>query len=193
MTAAAAAAARAASASAPRRYRTTIRAGSLRLPARIDSLAPTLRVQVARTVDPRVVAIVVRRDNEIVCRTTGGDCPDRGLRGHRAYTYTATAEDRWAESTPAIFGPFRLPNSAPEVALRGSRRVRHGVRVRYVARAVDRDGDVLRYAWAVDGHRVQTVTRRVSVVFGRGRHTVAVTVRDRYRGVRLRWMVVLVV
>ena len=67
------------------------------------------------------------------------------------------------------------------------------MRVRYVARAVDPDGDVLRYAWAVDGHRVQTVTRRVSVVFGRGRHTVAVTVRDRYRGVRLRWMVVLVV
>ena len=43
----------------------------------------TLRVRVARTVDPRVVAIVVRRDNEIVCRTTGGDCLDRGLRGHR--------------------------------------------------------------------------------------------------------------
>ena len=165
-------------------------------PASVSATAAgtgTLRVQVTRTVDPRVVAIVVRRDNEIVCRTTGGDCLDRGLRGHRAYTYTATAEDRWAESTPATFGPFRLPNSAPEVALRGPRRVRHGVRVRYVARAVDRDGDVLRYAWAVDGHRVQTVTRRVSVVFGRGRHTVAVTVRDRYRGVRLRWMVVLVV
>ncbi len=42
MTAAAGAgAARAASASAPRRYRTTIRAGSYGLPARIDSLAPT--------------------------------------------------------------------------------------------------------------------------------------------------------
>ena len=77
-------------------------------PASVSATAAgtgTLRVQVTRTVDPRVVAIVVRRDNEIVCRTTGGDCPDRGLRGHRAYTYTATAEDRWAESTPAIFGP----------------------------------------------------------------------------------------
>jgi len=153
----------------------------------------TLRVRVTRTVDPRVVAIVVRRDNKIVCRTTGGDCLDRGLRGHHGYTYTATAEDQWAESTPASFGPFRLPNSVPEVALRGPRRVRHGVRVRYVARAVDRDGDMLRYAWAVDGHGVPTLTRRVSVVFGRGRHTVAVTVRDRYRGVRLRRIVVLVV
>ena len=153
----------------------------------------TLSLHVARSVDPRVTAIVVHRDDAIVCRTIGGDCLDRGLRGHRSYSYTAREEDRWAESAPATFGPFRLPNNAPEAALRGPRRATHGVRARYVAQAVDRDGDALRYAWTVDGVRLRNRTPRVSVVFGKGRHTVALNVRDRYRGVTVRRAVVQVV
>jgi len=56
-----------------------------------------------------------------------------------------------------------------------------------------RDGDALRYAWTVDGVRLRNGRPRISVVFGKGRHTVAVNVRDRYRGVTVRRAVVQVV
>ncbi len=156
--------------------------------------AGTLRLRIARPADPRVSAIVVRRDSMTVCETTGGECLDQGLPGHRSYSYSAIAQDRWSESQPATFGPFLLPNSPPAAVLRGPHRTRQGRRLTFVVRTVDRDGDVLSFSWALDGHAIRDTRRHCSVVFRRmGRHIVSVTVRDAYRGIAARRAVVFVV
>jgi hypothetical protein len=157
------------------------------------TVAGTLRLHITRNVDPRVTKTVVSRDGTIVCETAGEDCFDRGLHGHRTYSYSAKALDQWGESQPQEFGPFLIPNSSPEVTLEGPRHVHRGMRATYVARAIDQDGDPLRYSWALDGHSLKNHTQRLSITFGRkGHHTLAATVRDSYRGAMVGRSVLLV-
>jgi hypothetical protein len=153
------------------------------------------RLHVTGSSDPRVTRTIVLRNGTIVCEASPAeDCLDAGLPGHRTYSYDARTVDQWGESEPRTFGPFTLPNSPPAVRIDGPRRVRRGARATYLARAVDRDGDTLRYSWTLDAHSTKKTSLRCSIVFGsRGRHTIAVTVRDGYRGVTVRRAVVRVV
>jgi hypothetical protein len=156
--------------------------------------AGTLRLHLARSLDPRITKTIVSRDGTVVCETAEEDCFDRGLPGHRTYSYSARAVDQWGESEPRPFGPFLIPNSAPEVSLQGPRRARRGARTTYRARATDRDGDTLSYSWTVDSSLLKTTSRGCAIVFGRtGHHTLALTVRDGHRGATVRKVPVLVV
>jgi hypothetical protein len=145
--------------------------------------AGTFRIRVVGNGDPRIEKTIISRGGYTVCETTSGECVEKGLRGHRSYSYSAVAADRWGESQPKLAGPFLMPNTPPRLSLHGPRRVRRGGQVTYSVRAKDADRDRLTYRWRLDRRRLTTSAQRLTLRFDRvGRHVVAVEARDGYGG-----------
>jgi N,N-dimethylformamidase beta subunit-like protein len=154
------------------------------------SIAGTsVHVGLPPAVDPRIREVVVYRheglepfslaDGSQVCRgAPTAACFERVPPGHRTYVYGAVALDEWGQSPPAFSAPLAIPDTPPAVRVAGPRRARRGARVRYVARASDRDGDVLVYRWRLDGRALAARGLRLAVRLKRGRHRLAVAVSD---------------
>ena len=143
-----------------------------------------------KTHDPRVTQTVVRHlgagDFALggsgvsrVCVTAAASCVDRP-RGHRTYTYAAVATDSWGTSTPAYSAPVAVPDSAPVITLVLARR--SPPLFKLAVRASDRDADPLTFHWSVNGHRLASHARAVTVTATTSQVTVRVTATDGHGG-----------
>ncbi len=72
-----------------------------------------ISIRVSRHADPRVRAVVVRRNGVVVCRTRTGACVDPGGSRRARAVYTATVADRWSESQPVAARPIVVPKRSP--------------------------------------------------------------------------------
>jgi hypothetical protein len=151
---------------------------------RAEPLPGGIRLHVSRARDPRVSSTTVSGPGGTVCRSPlqAFRCVQRGLPGHRRYSYTALTRDPWGESS-ARTTTVLARNNTPVVRLAGPGRVPAGSRARYVVTASDLDGDKLRFEWRADGRRQDATGRRLVARFAMpGRHVVVVRVRDGHGG-----------
>jgi hypothetical protein len=170
-------------------------------PAALGSVTPTVtgsvvHVGLAPNADPRIREVVVYRhggadpfapsDGVQVCRgALATPCAEFEPPGHHTYRYAAVVDDEWGRSAATYSAPMVLLDTPPAVRLRGPHRARRGARVTFVARARDRDGDVLTYRWRLDGRALRSRADRVSVrLRRRGLHRLTVVVSDGNGGAR---------